>query len=149
MSSWSRPYGRISIRMKSLWKALADEAANGPEREIAEKVLARMCPYLRLMISGMMADLTREHHECVHGEDTDDPDPSRAGKHLHKFEYRCKILFEDGLIMSRDVTNTFTAEILDFLHSPQLLFSRKHAYMFALPAEDDKDALFEPLHRMR
>ncbi len=120
MTSRSRPYARVCMRVKSLLAALAHEATHGPEKDTAMAVLREIAPYKRIMLAGLMADLTFEHHKAVRETDTSDPCPIQAVGVIQRFKSRCNVLFGEGLIMT--MKESFTGQILQFLDAPQVLF---------------------------
>ena len=120
MSSRSRPYQRSTLKMRSLLCALAAEAEGGGYADATLANLKKIAPYLRFVLAGMMADLTAEHRHAVLETDTGDPDPSMTEAVLTRFEDRCRILFMEGQIMSAQMKNTFTAQVLAFYKEPQV-----------------------------
>ena len=43
--------------------------------------------------------------------DTDDPDPTQVAEQFLRVEHHGKVLFQDGLIMSSGMTDTYIAQI--------------------------------------
>ena len=129
--------------------ALAREVEGGANADAALFNLKTIALFNRLMLAGLLADLTYEHYLAVRESDIADPDPTLVLRNLMRFEQRCKVLFTDGLIMSDSMENTFTASIIAFYKKPTMLFAAKHAVLFAMPDNGDHAALFEPLDRIR
>ena len=150
MSSRHRPYARISLKIRSLLSALAREASKGSYKKACLHNLREIGSYNRVVLCGLLADLTCEHHKCCHeAGDQEDPDVTTIAQKLFRFRQRCNLLFTEGLIFSADVKDTFTAEIMAFLREPQVIFAAKHAVMVRMPPPEDTVALHEPLERMR
>ena len=149
MSSRARPYGRCALKLRSLLEALADEAENGHDKEAALHNLQQLCSYKRLMLMGMLADLTHEHQRLVHATDTGDPDPTALPLLVGRFKQRCTVLFIEGAIMERGMQDTFTYSVYAFMRSPNILFYTRHGSMLAMPPAADRVATFEPLQRIR
>jgi len=122
MSSRHKPNARSSLRPGSLFEFLATRAEDGgDDRAAAEHNLRTLFPYRRMMLTGMMADLTWEHRLCVKWSDTVDPAPEEVMDQLDAFLLRSRILFTEGLIMGESMTDTFTAQILKFYRDPKFL----------------------------
>ena len=147
MSSRARPFGRIARGVRRLFGALADEADSGPEKHAASTVLRAAANYPMLMVAGLLGDLCHEHHKLVRETDEADPDPTCLRQQLVAFGNRVKVLFTDGQIMAGDMRDTFTYQIVHLFKNPDVLVTRRHAYLFLRPTTDQ--ALFEPLQRFR
>ena len=91
MSSRARPYGRTSLRLHALLAALAEEAEHGHEKDLALSNLQQIASYKRLMLIGLLADLTHEHQRLVHETGTSDPDPTNTILLIERFKTRCKV----------------------------------------------------------
>ena len=50
-----------------------------------------------------------------------DPDPSEIVDQIEAFLHRIRVLFTEGLIMGEAMTNTFTAQIIDFYRQSKVL----------------------------
>ena len=147
LSSRSRPWGRISMRLKSLLAALSDEVDHGAESDTAAIILREISPYRRLLIAGLMADLTHEHYKAVRETDERSVCPTSVMTIVTNFKQRVKVLFLEGMIMTVD--DSFTGQVLKFLKAPQLLLAGRHAHLFSMPVKADREAYFEPLERVR
>jgi hypothetical protein len=122
MSSRHKPNARASLRPGSLFEFLATRAeAGGDDRAAAEHNLRTLAPYRRMMLTGMMADLTWEHRLCVKWSDTLDPAPEEVMDQLDAFLHKARILFTEGLIMGESMKDTFTAQIVKFYREPKFL----------------------------
>ena len=111
MSSRSRPYGRSCLKVRALFDVLADEAEGGTDETRGDAIhnLRELAPFPRMMLLGLVADLAHEHLIVKEWQDTDDPDPSEIISRIDHFLHRCQVLFGDGLVMSEDMHDTFTA----------------------------------------
>ena len=147
MTSRARSWSRCALKIDVVLQALALEAENGSQKVAALHNLEMLAQYNRLMIAGMLADLTVEHQACVRQTDTADPDPADLPFQLHKFESRIDLLFMQGHVMKME--HSFTSQISKFLREPSLLLVKKYAILFARPDRTQEDAIFEPLQRMR
>ena len=79
MSSRHKPYGRASLRPGALFAFLAARAEHGGDAEDKEAALYNLktlAPFRRMVLAGMMADVTWEHRKAVMWSDGRDPDPS-------------------------------------------------------------------------
>ena len=146
-SSRSRTYTRESLLMGQLLEALAREAEDGRYKEAAAHNIRQIAPYPRMMIAGMMGDLTCEHHAALRPTDTKDPDPGDVDLILVRLKQRLKLLFVEGEVMR--LPNTYTGQILKFLANPSAVLSGRHAVLFGMPDRNDQAAIYEPLQRMR
>ena len=61
MTSRARTWSRAALKIDKMIQALVDEAEYGARKECALHNLKLMASYKRLMIAGMLADLTVEH----------------------------------------------------------------------------------------
>ena len=146
-SSRSRTYTRESLLIGQLLEALAHEAEDGRYKEAAAYNITQIAPYPRMMIAGMMGDLTCEHHAALRPTDAKDPDPGDVDLTLLRLKQRLKLLFAEGEVMR--LPNTYTGQILKFLENPSAVFSGRHAVLFGMPDRNDQAAIYEPLQRMR
>ena len=86
MSSRHKPYGRASLRPGALFAFLADRAENGRlDRQAALHNLETLAPFKRMLLAGMLADVTWEHRKAVMWSDVRDPDPSEIVEQLDGF----------------------------------------------------------------
>ena len=124
MSSRHKPYARASLRPGALFAFLADRAENaseGSDKKAALHNLEKLAPFKRMVLAGMLADLTWEHRKAVMWSDVRDPDPSEIVEQLDGFMHRLRVLFGEGLIMGSAMTGTFTAQIVEFYKEPKIL----------------------------
>ena len=127
-------------------QAVAREAESGSKYSAAaEYNLRTIAPYTRLMLAGMIADMMLEHMTLTMRSDVYDPDPTIVERDLIQFERRMQVLFLEGQIMVTQ--DTYTAQILLFFTKPSVIFSQKHAVLFAMPARENREAYYEPLER--
>ncbi len=145
-ASRSRTYSRATRGIRDLLGALAREASGkSSKREAAKHNIKAISGYCRLMIAGMMADLTVEHQMAVLCTDKGDPDVTQVLATELRFENVVKVLFFEGQIMITQ--NTYTAQILKFFKKPSVVFAAEEALLFAMPT--DAADVYEPLQRMR
>jgi len=145
MTSRARSYRRGALTIDGVFKALAKEAEGGARKEAALHNIQELSKFNRLMIAGMLADLTVEHQQMVRPTDTADPDPVEVPQLMRQFAARVDLLFIKGEVLRMEYS--FTAQIIRFLQKPSLLLVKKLAVLFATPA--GQTAKFEPLERMR
>ena len=115
--SRARPYARECRRWKAIWSAVASEAASAsPDR----RALATM--YLmelggefssRLLLAGLLADLSVEHYNWVAGGDKSNPDGSSVMIRFESFIHRLRVLFMEGMILK--IPDSYTGVSLIFL----------------------------------
>ena len=152
VASQSRPYGRASLKFGGFIGMLAEEAEtakDSEDRAAARFNLTGLAPYRVSMTNALMADLTFEHRQTTLWSDQDQPDISEFDDVIVDLLSRCRVWFEEGLIMSDDgaASDTYTRQVLNFYRSPRFAYSGNYAYLFALPA--DANSFFEPLERVR
>ena len=123
MSSRARSMSRAVLKIDPLLTALAREAEGGSKKEAALHNLRMKAPYRRLVIAGLLADLTVEHHKCVRETDVEDPDPAEIAHQLARFESRVRVLFMQGHVWS--MQNSYTMQILKFFEKPSVLLVKK------------------------
>ena len=75
----------------------------------------------RLLVGGMLADLSFEHHMWVRPSDKDDPDHTSTVANKEKFLARLDMLFMEGMILTPAAADTFTGQVLGFLRQPRIL----------------------------
>ena len=116
-NSRARPYARESRRWNSIFDAIAAEVASA-DRD--RRVLARM--YLhelggqnssRLVLGGLLADLSAEHYSWVATGDVRNPDATMVQERASAFLERLRVLFEDAMILT--LPDTYTGATLEFL----------------------------------
>jgi len=101
-NSRARPYARESRRWKTMFDAVATEAS-GDNRD--RRILARM--YFgelggehssRLLLAGLLADLSAEHYTWVATGDKKFPDATTVMSRANVFTARLDVLFNKGMI---------------------------------------------------
>jgi hypothetical protein len=116
-NSRARPYARECRRWKVIFDAVATEAC-GPNP--GRRILATM--YLvelggenssRLVLGGLLADLSAEHYTWVAGADKRNPDATTAHSRADAFLARLDTLFNKGMILT--LADSFTGVTLKFL----------------------------------
>ena len=116
-NSRARPYARESRRWKTIFDAVATEAA-GDNRD--RRILARM--FLvelggenssRLVLGGLLADLSAEHYSWVATGDKGKPDATTVQSRADVFIDRLDQLFKKSLILT--LPDTYTGVTLKFL----------------------------------
>ena len=145
MTSRARTWTRGSLKISAVLRALAKEAEGGPRKEAAWHNLRELASYNRLMIAGMMGDLTMEHQLIVRHTDESDPDPAELPQLMEKFIARVNLLFVKGEVLH--MKHSFTAQMLKLFEKPSVVLVKRFAVLFAKPT--GQDAKFEPLQRMR
>ena len=115
--SRARPLARESHRWKSIFDAVATEAA-GPDP--GRRTLARM--YIgglggensaRLVLGDLLADLKAEHYAWVASGDHRNPDATTAQSRADAFLSRLHTLYNEGVILA--LPDTYTGATLKFL----------------------------------
>ena len=94
---------------------LAARAEHGGDAEDKDAALYNsktLAPFRRMVLAGMMADVTWEHRKAVMWSDGRDPDPSDIVDQLDGFLHRIRVLIAEGLIFSEQMTDTSTAQII-------------------------------------
>ena len=116
-TSRARPYARESRRWNVIFNALAEEAV-GPNRD--RRVLGRL--FLgelggehssRLVLGGLLADLSAEHYLWVATGDKRNPDTTTVQSRAEAFVDRLDQLFTKGMILT--LPDTYTGVTLKFL----------------------------------
>ena len=133
MTSRSKPFGRLARKVGAVFSALAKEAEGGAYKKAAIYNLQEMVPYRRMMVAGLLADLTAEHRKCVASTDYDDADITEVAIHTYRFEERCRVLFTDGLIMAESMSTTFTSEVIKLYRNPSALFCWQDRHVARAP----------------
>ena len=160
-----RPYSRTSRRLRQAFAAVSSEATGGDaKRRVWARHLLRElggCHSSRLLLGGMLADLSFEHCLWVRPSDKTDPDHEATKANKEKFLARLDLLFTEGLILTPACKDTFTGQVLDFLREPRILRYGRSAMSVGLPylvpagtagptgAPAPDDPIWEPLDRIR
>jgi hypothetical protein len=118
--SKKKPYGRFAWRLNQCFETLAEEAEDATQRvrragaiHLLQSLSGRHT--LRLVLAGMLADLSHEHCLWCRGYDRDDLDSTSVMHRAQTFIARLNLLFVRGLILTRAASDTFTGEVLKFL----------------------------------
>ena len=116
-NSRARPYARASRRWKSIFEAVAAEAesANQGRRELARMYLRELGGEnsSRLVLGGLLADLSAEHYSWVASGDASAPDATAVSARADAFLTRLTTLFDDAMILT--LPDTYTGVTLQFL----------------------------------
>ena len=119
-NSRAKPYARETRRWHTIFAAVATEAA-GESKD--RRALARM--YLgelggehssRLLLGGLLADVSAEHYAWVATGDKKNPDVTTVMRRANEFLARLSTLFDEALILT--LPDTFTGVTLKFLEKP-------------------------------
>ena len=148
------PLGRVATRLRQAFTVLAAEAESSGDKDrkaAAQLIIQEMTgeSTWRLVLAGMMADLAHEHSKLVHTSDFAACDPIAIEKAEKVFQARLLVLFQEGLIVTKAATDTFTGQVLKFLSTSRLLFFKKKAVVLSLGELRANDDLYMPLNRMR
>ena len=126
-SSRARPYARESRRWNSIFDAVATEAAGS---NMQRRILAKM--YLgelggenssRLLLGGLLADLSAEHYAWVKTGDKGNPDSTTVHSRADAFVARLDVLFNESVILT--LPDTYTGVTLKFLNQNRYFQSGK------------------------
>ena len=116
-NSRAKPYAREARRWKVIFGAVATEAA-GENKE--RRILARLFMEelggehsSRLLLGGMLADLSAEHYTWVAEGDKKNPETTAVMERANAFLARLTALYDESLILS--LPDTFTGVTLKFL----------------------------------
>ena len=128
-ASRARPLAREARRWDAIWDSLATEAgsASRSRREIARYHLQELggANAPRMLLGGMLTDISVEHYLFVAGGDQNDPDPSTVTDRANLFLQRLRVLFDEGLILT--LKETYTGEVLHFLRRGKIVYHGKQA----------------------
>ncbi len=128
-ASRARPMAREARRWGPIWDSLAAEAvsADGKRRAIARRFFQELggqnAP--RLLLGGMLTDISVEHYSWVATGDEQDPDPSTTADRAELFLSRLDVLFDKGAILT--LADTYTGEVLRFLRQGRIVHYRAEA----------------------
>ena len=103
LASRSRPYGRISRRLWAVLKSVAIEADGSTKRAQNARYLLRELGgqhSSRLLLGGMLAELSAEHFKWIAESQAKSPDPSTSSERTKAFLNRLQVLFEEGLVVT-------------------------------------------------
>lgn len=151
--SRKKPYARAALRLQQAFSSLAAEAeGHDPKRrDCALHLLNGLSGANsgRILLAGMLADLTWEFSKWVHVADEDDPDPFWVQRGCEQLFERLRILFTSGLILADENKESFTKECVRFLRKTKVLHCGKTVFTFSVGDLDDPATLSEPLTRMK
>ena len=124
-ASRARPLARVARRWDPIWDSLATEAgsaSNSQRRLYARYYLQELggvnAP--RLLLGGMLTDISVEHYKWVAGGDKNDPDPTTVTERANLFLHRLRALFDKGTILTLE--ETYTGEVLRFLRRGKIVY---------------------------
>ena len=129
-ASRARPLAREARRWDAIWDSLATEAGSASKskrRENARYYLQELggANAPRLLLGGMLTDISVEHYHWVAGGDKNDPDPTTVTDRANLFLQRLHVLFDQGLILT--LKETYTGEVLRFLRRGKIVYHGKQA----------------------
>ena len=108
--SRARPYARESRRWHAIWSAVAAEAdgKDAKRRALALHLLSSLSGpnSMRLLLGGMLADLSAEHYSWVATGDQANPDASTVMERVGYFRSRLDVLFLQGHILKMEESYT-------------------------------------------
>ena len=85
---------------------------------------------MRLLLGGMLADLSAEHYSWVATGDEANPDASTVMERLDHFRSRLDVLFLQGHILKME--DTYTGATLAYLKQAHFYHYRSHAAAFGI-----------------
>ena len=116
-NSRARPYARESRRWAIIFKAVEEEAgsAHSQRRFYARRFLTELGGEnsKRLVLGGLLADLSAEHYTWVASGDKKHPVTTEVMRRAEDFLERLRVLFQEGAIIS--MKNSYTGQTLEFL----------------------------------
>ncbi len=116
-NSRARPYARESRRWKITFDAVATEARgdNRDRRILARRYLTELggANSSRLLLGGLLADLSAEHYTWVATGDKRSPDATTVQSRADAFLARLQVLFTEGVILT--MPDTYTGATLGLL----------------------------------
>ena len=122
--SRSKPLGRIATRLGVIFETLAyeaDHASSAGQKQWARRLLTELGSYERLLLAGLLADLSSEHRKWVRESDVQDPSAEGVLPADLRFQARLRALFLKGGILSAECTESFTAQVIAFMKKKQTL----------------------------
>ena len=127
--SKKKPYGRFAWRLSQCFETLAEEADDASQavRRAAAVYLLKALSGAntnRLVLGGMLADLSHEHSMWSRGYDKDNLDSTSVMHRAEKFINRLNLLFVKGLILTQAASDTFTGQVLKFLSEANKLTNK-------------------------
>ena len=137
------------MKIRALIGALAKEAETGSHetRKVSRHNLEQGARWKRLVLAALTADLTYEHRQLTLFGDLDNPPVEEVENRVLQLDTRLDLWFKQGVIMSNVPKGTYTAQMLEFLAEPRIVYFEKYAHILAKPAT--KEGYFEPLERVR
>ena len=79
----------------------------------------------RLLLGGLLTDISVEHYHWVAGGDKNDPDPTTVTERANLFLQRLRALLDTGTILTLE--ETYTGEVLRFLRRGKIVYHGKQA----------------------
>ena len=142
-TSRKRPFGRISIRLRATLKAVGDEARGSDPTRTANaryllKSLGGQRSY-RLLLGGMLADLSHEHYIWVAGGDKNITDPLASSGRVDMFLQRLGVLYDEGLLLTDALAESFTGQAIDFLKKASYLRHGRYVAVFGFGGFSEQD----------
>ena len=132
--SRARPYARESRRWHSIWTAVAAEAdgKDPKRRELAVHFLDSLGGQnsMRLLLGGMLADLSAEHYSWVATGDAANPDASTVMDRMDRFYNRLDVLFLQGQVLK--MRDTYAGETLEYLQQAHFYHYGARAAVFGI-----------------
>jgi len=136
--SRSKPLGRIATRLEIIFQTLAheaDHASSDSQKKWARRLLRELGSYERLMLAGLLADLSSEHRAWVRESDVQDPSAEAVLAADGRFRRRLQRLFLQGAIMSEESTESFVGQVVMFLRQKKRLHYGQQVAGFCLRAK--------------
>ena len=132
--SRARPLARESRRWHAIWSAVAAEAdGNSQERKhLAMHLLASLGGQnsTRLLLGGLLADLSAEHYSWVATGDLANPDAAPVMERRDSFYNRLDVLFLQGHIFK--LPDTYTGVTLEFLKKTRFYHNGTNVTVFGI-----------------
>ena len=132
--SRARPYARECRRWKPIWASVASEAVSSSpvRRALATMYLMELGGEFssRLLLAGLLADLSVEHYNWVAGGDKSNPDGSSVMIRFESFIHRLRVLFMEGMILK--IPDSYTGVSLDFSKENSFYHFGKRVQTFGL-----------------
>ena len=133
--SRARPYARECRRWKAIWSSVASEAASSDSsnrRALATMYLMELGGEFssRLLLAGLLADLSVEHYNWVAGGDKSNPDGSSVMIRFEGFIHRLRVLFMEGMILK--ISDSYTGVSLEFLKENSFYHFGRRVQTFGL-----------------
>ena len=139
--SRARPYARESRRWHAIWSAVASEAKgkDPKRRDLAVHLMDSLSGRnsIRLLLGGMLADLSAEHYSWVATGDEANPDASTVMERMDSFYSRLDILFLQGHILK--LPDTYTGATLAYLQETHFYHYGTRVAVFGIGNMEDPE----------